>query len=57
MLSALLIGLRRNCVIFGDEKGVISEMYISETTYYGADCINDMFSVTNKYASFVFINF
>ena len=44
----LLVGLIQSCVVFGDEDGVVSEIYLTDTTYSGVACEDMMFSVTNK---------
>ena len=42
------IGIKQKCTIYGDESGVVSEMYIEDVSYSGNNCAEESFSVTNK---------
>ena len=42
------IGIKQKCTIYGDELGVVSEMYIEDISYSGNNCTEKSFSVTNK---------
>lgn len=43
-----LIGVKQTCTIYGDESGVVSEMYITDISYSGNNCTEMSFFVTNK---------
>ena len=42
------IGIKQMCTIYGDESGVVSEMYITDISYNGNNCTEMSFYVTNK---------
>lgn len=42
------IGVKQRCTIYGDESGVVSEMYIEDVSYSGNNCTEESFSVSNK---------
>ena len=44
----ICIGLQQHVILFGDAKGVFSEIYLVDTTYYGESCEQSMFSISNK---------
>ena len=43
-----VIGVEDSIILVGDESGVYSEIYLTESTYYGRDCLELMFSVNQK---------
>lgn len=48
MDTCFSIGVKQKCKIYGDESGVVSEMYIEDVSYSGNNCAEESFSVTNK---------
>lgn len=44
-----IVGVEDSVILVGDESGLYSEIYLTESTYYGSECVNLMFSVNQKY--------
>ena len=42
------IGVKRSFLLVGSDSGVYTEIYRTETTYFGWDCAVPMFAVDEK---------
>lgn len=42
------VGVEDSIILVGGESGMYSEVYLTESTYYGSDCLQPMFSVNQK---------
>ena len=45
----LILGIRRECTLFGNERGVITELYFTDSIFYGSTCENSTISISKKY--------